>query len=235
MYERRHHYRVQAEFVKDVSIEVSLGDVSYSVKAKDLSAGGVGLLMPLSARHSVRADDYLRMTFTAPWCESLHLSGQVIRKSVGEDGCLDLAVAFTHWEAKRDSVGHRLRRVFNERRVHRVVPPVSVQTTGSLALETGETQRLTVHNVGIFGAMLELRGDLNVEVEQSGTLTMEFPEGSLALLCVVRHLETGGDGVSPRVGVQFHTLSERLEKALRDYVVEMQRAQLKQTKIEPSD
>ena len=230
MQDRRQHYRVQAEYAKDVSIHLTVGRKTYDVRAKDLSAGGAGLLVPLQLKPLFKSGSAVSLNFDAPWCKSIRINGKVIRVKVHEETELEVGVVFTDWEERRDSLGHRLRRIFNERKVLRVKTPPGESMLGMVALGTGETQRLEIEDIGVFGAMISGLINLEVELDQQGTLTMDIGSGQVSLPCRVRHVQTMTRHTPVTFGLHFYALesmSKHFEQQLIDYVFELQREELR--------
>ena len=230
MQDRRQHYRVQAEYAKDVSIDLTVGRKTYGVRAKDLSAGGAGLLVPLSLRPLFKSGTTVTLDFSAPWCKSIRISGKVIRAKVHEETQLEIGVVFTDWEERRDSLGHRLRRIFNERKVLRVKTPPGESNLGMVSLGTGETQRLEIEDIGVYGAMISGLINLEVELDQQGTLTIDIGSGPVSLPCRVRHVQVMTQYDPVMFGLHFYALesmSKHFEQQLIDYVFELQREELR--------
>ena len=230
MQDRRQHYRVQADFANDVCIQLKLGEKTLNVRAKDLSAGGAGLLLPLTAGKGLNMGDMVYLSFKAPWCQSIRLKGKIIRKTIHEKTEMDIGLVFTAWEERRDSLGHRLRRIFNERRVLRVKTPLGESTTGMISLGTGETHRLEIEDIGVYGAMLTGRIGLHVDEDMAGTLTVDLGKGPVGLPCRVRHVLESTDIDVPYFGIYFYTLgtmAKHFEQLLIDYVFELQRDELR--------
>ena len=123
MTERRQHYRVQAAFAENVSIQLVLNGALQSARAKDLSAGGMGVLVPISIAENVSLGTETELTFKAPWAKVLILKADIIRKKKFDETLTELGLVFTEWEPRRESLGHRLRRIFNERKVLRINTP----------------------------------------------------------------------------------------------------------------
>ena len=153
MTERRQHYRVQAAFAENVSIQLVLNGALQSARAKDLSAGGMGVLVPILIAENVSLGTETELTFKAPWAKVLILKADIIRKKKFDETLTELGLVFTEWEPRRESLGHRLRRIFNERKVSEVSP--TFETPRSLvSLGTGESERLIVEDVGVYGARI---------------------------------------------------------------------------------
>ena len=84
MTERRQHYRVQAAFAENVSIQLVLNGALQSARAKDLSAGGMGVLVPISIAENVSLGSETELTFKAPWAKVLILKADIVREKFDE-------------------------------------------------------------------------------------------------------------------------------------------------------
>ena len=229
MQERRQHYRVQAQFTEAIDIQVRMKGATMPTCAKDLSAGGIGILLPIEQGKAFEIAEFVSLTFEAPWARKLKIKGKILRKKVFEETQIEIGIAFTEWEERRDSLDHRLKRIFNERRVHRVITPVFETPHGLVSLGTGETERLRIEEIGVFGARLASRTESLIAIDQVGSLSMDFGRGSVALPCKVRHIQHNRDDPYPTVGIHFHTLEsmdKKFENTLIDYIFVLQRNEM---------
>jgi len=229
MTERRQHYRVQAAFAENVGIHICLDGQNRAARAKDLSAGGMGVLVPIAEAESISVGTETELTFKAPWARVLTLKADIIRKKKFDDAYTELGLVFTEWEPRRESLGHRLRRIFNERRVLRINTPTFETPRSLVSLGTGESERLIVEDVGVYGARVVASQGSLVAPEQQGSFTMNFGRRNLALPCRVRHIQDETTDTLRSFGIHFHTLEhmdKKIENILIDYIFELQRSEL---------
>lgn len=227
--ERRQHYRVQAAFAENVGIQLLLDGQVHPVRAKDLSAGGMGVLVPIAVAEPISVGTETELTFQAPWARVLILKADIIRKKKFDETHLELGLVFTEWEPRRESLGHRLRRIFNERRVLRINTPTFESPRTLISLGTGESERLIVEDVGVYGARVVASPESSIRLDQLGSFTMNFGRRNLALPCCVRHIQDGDSETLRSFGIHFHTLEnmdKKIENILIDYIFELQRSEM---------
>jgi c-di-GMP-binding flagellar brake protein YcgR len=228
MLERRQHYRVSATYAKDVVIQLIFNKGELQVQAKDLSAGGAGVLVPAKYQTALQPGGMVELMFSAPWCKSVRIQGKVIRLVEQEEGNFEIGLVFTDWERRRDSLGHRLRRIFNERRVYRAETSPANPPLGSFTVASdGSTYSLKVLEVGVYGVRLELQEEMEVDEKTTARLAMDFGRGVVTLPCNVRHIQDDFQGRElVSAGVHFFSLERggnSIEQAIIDYVFKLQR------------
>ena len=189
----------------------------------------MGVLVPISIAENVSLGTETELTFKAPWAKVLILKADIIRKKKFDETLTELGLVFTEWEPRRESLGHRLRRIFNERKVLRINTPTFETPRSLVSLGTGESERLIVEDVGVYGARIVASVGSTMQVDQKGSFTMNFGRRNLALPCRVRHVQEDVKETLRTFGVHFHTLEQmdkKIENILIDYIFELQRNEM---------
>jgi c-di-GMP-binding flagellar brake protein YcgR len=227
--ERRRHYRVTAEFRREVEVEVKGSNGNWwEAHLVDISVGGAALVLEQAARYSMRRGEEVVLRFKSSRLnKDLEVPSKIyyVRSSTGPHR---IGIGFDEWEDTRSKLGPRLRSLFNQRQAFRVDVdvgnPVEIKALlgEELPIVNGRARDFSILGVGMWvhhGDVEHFR--MNLEL----TLEFQLPKSSapFSIGAVVRHL--GPEGPQRSVGMEiipdarFKTESR---KALRDFVMHRQ-------------
>ena len=158
---RRTTYRTEPG--SDITVKLELEGLGViDVLVADLSAGGAGLLRTRLEGLRIQRDHPARVILSSPHIrEPLIIPAKVVNLRVEEQGeHIRLGLAFLDWETERESMGARIRAMFNKRKSVRV-PPSPDQAFSAMVQPKGgfRPYELSVRDLSVEGIGFQLRAD----------------------------------------------------------------------------
>jgi c-di-GMP-binding flagellar brake protein YcgR len=123
--ERRRHYRVTPEALRDIQAHFFLDRLPtpVSVTLVDIAAGGAAIDLPDLKRGDLFMGEHPHLELTSPELrEPVRIESEIVNLRNGVDRPLRAGLAFRNWMDNRSTLDPQLWRLFNQRRTVRVEP-----------------------------------------------------------------------------------------------------------------
>ena len=157
--ERRQHYRVSPNAVREVRVSVRDSDGrDHIVGLVDISAGGVALACSVADAPPIKLMDEVVIVFESErLLRPLSIRSQIRHIKVSDDDAnIVYGVRFLDWNEERQRLAPKLRALFNEREAVRVDPredheiEVELVINGTARVASGLLRDISVLGVGVW-------------------------------------------------------------------------------------
>jgi c-di-GMP-binding flagellar brake protein YcgR len=227
--ERRRHYRVTAEFRRQVAVDVkdSRG-VWWTANLVDISIGGAALVLDSESRNTMQRGQDVVLRFRSDRLSSEVEVPSKIYYVRSTKGPHRIGIGFDEWEDARSKLGPRLRSLFNQRQAFRVDVDladgveVQIQVGEELTVIEAQAQDFSILGTGL---TVNHRHKEEIVMQQKIGLLFKLPstDDLIELGAIIRHLDQAGPQIS--VGAEFVSdarFTVEARKHLRDYVMRRQ-------------
>lgn len=229
--ERRQHYRVSPNAVREVRVSVRDADGrDHIVGLVDISAGGVALACSVGDAPPIKLMDEVVIVFESDRLfRPLSIRSQIRHIKVSDDDAnIVYGVRFLDWNEERQRLAPKLRALFNEREAVRVDPredheiEVELVINGTARVASGLLRDISVLGVGVW---VSTDDEPLLAAGNAIELTIRLPDGSeeLRIDAEIRHMQPIGE--QARLGVEIRNSGKGLSgtgRGITGYVMARQ-------------